>query len=129
MPRAGGFENCVIELPAEPALQRLVNAALNGYFHDLYGRVTSQMPSEVRFRMDELLRVPTEESLSTFELLKADAANAGIENMGDEITKLRLLRSIGLPVDPFAAIPIKVLQVLKRRTWNEKASEMREHPD
>jgi hypothetical protein len=73
--------------------------------------------------------MPVEESLSTFELLKADAANAGIENMGAEITKLRLLRSIGFPVDPFAAIPIKVLQVLKRRTWNEKASEMREHPD
>jgi hypothetical protein len=32
---------------------------------------------------------------STFELLKADAANAGVENMGNEIVKLGLLRSGG----------------------------------
>jgi hypothetical protein len=118
-----------IELPAEPELQRLVNAALNGYFNDLYERVTAPMPEDVRSRMDGLLLVPEEEALSTFELLKADAANAGIDNMGNETTKLRLLRSVDLPVEPFASTPIKVLQLLKRRALNEKASEMREHPD
>jgi hypothetical protein len=116
------------ELPAEPELQRLVNAALNGYFHDLYQRLAAQMPAEVRSRMDALLLVP-KESLSTFELLKDDAANAGVENMRSEIAKLRLLRSIGLPVEPCGSTPIKVLQLLKRRALNEKASEMREHPD
>ena len=40
--------------------------------------------------------------------------------------KKSLLRSVGLPVDLFATMPIKVLQLLKRRAWNEKASEMRE---
>jgi hypothetical protein len=75
-------------------LQRLVNAALNGYFHDLYERIASQMPADVRSRLDELLLVPATESLSTFELLKTDAGAAGIENMRDEITKLRLLRFI-----------------------------------
>jgi hypothetical protein len=118
-----------IELPAEPELQRLVNAALNGYFHDLYQRLTAQTPAEVRSRMDALLLVPKEESLSTFELLKNDAANAGVENMRSEITKLRLLRSVGLPPEPFGSTPIKVLQLLNRRALNEKASEMREHPD
>jgi hypothetical protein len=49
-----------IELPAEPELQRLVNAALNGYFHDLYECVTAQMTAPVRARMDELLVVPKE---------------------------------------------------------------------
>src|ERR671939_148754 len=47
--------------------------------------------------------------------------------MRDEITKLRLLRSIGVPVTAFTSLPIKVLQLLKRRAWNEKASEMRDH--
>jgi hypothetical protein len=74
-----------IQLPAEPELQRLVNAALNGYFHDLYERVTAPMTAEVRSRMNELLVVPKEKALSRFELLKADAATAGIENMGNEI--------------------------------------------
>jgi len=79
--------------------------------------------------MDELLRVPTGESLSTFELVKADAANAGITNMSDEIVKLRLLRSAGVPASPFTALPIKVLKLLKCRVSNEKGGEMREHPD
>jgi hypothetical protein len=79
--------------------------------------------------MDALLLVPKEESLSTFELLKNNAANAGVENMRSEITKLRLLRSVGLPPEPFGSTPIKVLQLLNRRALNEKASEMREHPD
>jgi len=123
------FRELRIELPVEPELHRLVNGALNGYFQDLYERVTAQMASEVRSRLDELLVVPKEEVLSTFELLKADAANAGIENMGNEIVKLRLLRSVGLPAAPFAKTPMKVLHLLKRRAWNEKASEMREHPE
>jgi hypothetical protein len=124
------FRELRIELPAEPELHRLVNAALNGYFHDLCERVTAQMTSQVRSRMDELLVVPKEEEvLSTFELLKADPANAGIENMGNEIVKLRLLRLVGLPDAPFAKTPMKVLHLLKRRAWNEKASEMREHPE
>ena len=46
------FRELHIELPAEPELHRLVNAALNGYFHDLYQHLTAQMPAEVRARMD-----------------------------------------------------------------------------
>jgi hypothetical protein len=49
----------------------MVNAALNGYFHDLYQRLAAQTPAEVRSWMDALLLVPKEESFSTFELLKA----------------------------------------------------------
>jgi hypothetical protein len=79
--------------------------------------------------MDQLLLVPKEEALSTFELLKADAAKAGIGNMGNEIMKQRLSRCVGLPAAPFAKTPMKVLHLLKRRAWNEKASEMREHPE
>jgi hypothetical protein len=60
------------------------------------------MPAEVRSRRDALLLVPEEETLSTFELLKVDAANAGIENLGNEITKRRLLRSVGLPMEACA---------------------------
>jgi hypothetical protein len=123
------FRELRIEIPVEAELQRLVNAALNGYFPDLYESISSQMPADMRSRLDELLLVPAAESLSTFDLLKADAGAAGIESMRDEITKLRLLRSVGLPAVPFTSLPVKVLQLLKRRAWNEKASEMREHPD
>ena len=47
-----------LELPAEAELQRLVNAALNGYFYDLYEQMTAQLPLKVQTQLDELLAVP-----------------------------------------------------------------------
>jgi len=117
-----------LELPAEAELQRLVNAALNGYFSDLYERTTAQLPLKVQTQLDELLVVPTGGVVSRFESLKADAANPGVNNLEQEIWKLKTLRTVGVPPEAFRSIPWKVLQMLKRRAWNEKASEMREHP-
>jgi hypothetical protein len=39
-------------------LQRLVNAALNGYFHDLYEQIATKLPPEVQTQLDQLLVVP-----------------------------------------------------------------------
>jgi hypothetical protein len=44
-----------LELPAEAELQRLVNAALNGYFYDLYEQMTAQLPLKIQTQLDELL--------------------------------------------------------------------------
>jgi hypothetical protein len=66
-----------LELPAEAELQRLVNAALNGYFYDLYEQITAQLPLEVQAQLDELLVVPPDGVISPFESIKADPANPG----------------------------------------------------
>jgi hypothetical protein len=50
-----------------------------------------------------------------------------VSNLEREISKLKTLRAVGVPPEAFRSIPWKVLQMLKRRAWNEKASEMREH--
>jgi hypothetical protein len=47
-----------LELPAEAEFQRLVNAALNGYFYDLYDQTTAQLLVKVQTKLDELLVVP-----------------------------------------------------------------------
>jgi len=47
-----------LELPAEAELQRLVNAAPNGYFSDLYERKRVQLPPKVQTGLDELLVAP-----------------------------------------------------------------------
>jgi hypothetical protein len=44
-----------IELPAEVELQRIVRAALRGFFDDLYQRVTAQLSETVRATLDALL--------------------------------------------------------------------------
>jgi hypothetical protein len=116
-------------LPAEPELQRLVNAAPNGYFHDLYECVTSQMTAPVRARMDELLVVPKEGALNV-RVTEGRCRECRRLKYGkrDRETAV-LLRSVGLPAAPFAKTPMKVLHLLKRRAWTEQASEMREHPE
>jgi len=68
-------------------------------------------------------------SVSGFENLKADPGRPGVDNLQSEIGKLRAIRAIGLRAEPFAEVPWKVLQMFKRRATNEKASEMREHPE
>jgi TnpA family transposase len=118
-----------VELPAEGELYRLVNAALNGFYQDLHRKIAEALPPEVRLRIDELLKVPGSASVSLFERLKADAGKPGIDNFQYELEQLKLVRAVGMPAEPFASVPWKVLQLLKRRAMNETASEMREHPD
>jgi TnpA family transposase len=118
-----------IELPSEKELRRIVNAALNGFFQNLYTRITSRLSESARDKLDHLLVVPEGESFSDFEKLKSDPAAAGVNNLKKEIAKLKQLRAIGIAEDVFTDVPFKALQILKRRARNEKASEMREHPE
>ena len=59
--------------------------------------------------------------------MKADPGKAGVDNLQAEIEKLRRIRAIGVGTEPFANVPWKVLQMLKRRAAKETASEMRDH--
>lgn len=117
-----------IELPSEKELRRIVNAALNGFFQDLYHRVASRLSDPVRAKLDQLLIVAETESFSPFEKLKADPAEAGIDNLKKEVAKLQQLRAIGITAEEVACVPPKALHILSRRARNERAGEMREHP-
>ena len=118
-----------VELPIEAELQRIVNAALSGFFHDVHRRIAEAIPAEIRSRMDNLLVIPAEGGASGFEALKHDPGKPGVENLQAELDRLRAIRAVGLGTEPFAGVPPKVLQTLKRRAAHEKASEMRAHPD
>jgi hypothetical protein len=118
-----------VELPAEGELQRIVSAALSGFFQDIHRRIAAAIPPDVRVRMDDLLLVPESGVVSGFEKLKADPGKPGVDNLRGEIGKLQAIRAVGLQAEPFAEVPWKVLQMFKRRATNEKASEMREHPE
>jgi hypothetical protein len=118
-----------IELPTADELERGVNAALSGFFQDIHHRIATAIPSVVRQRMDSLLLVAEAKTVSLFETLKAEPGKPGVDNLQTEITKLQVIRAVGLEETPFVGVPWKVLQMLKRRASNEKASEMREHPE
>ncbi len=118
-----------IEFPSEKELQRIVHAALNGFSHDLYARVTARLSEGLRTQLDQLLIITPGESQSVFDQFKADPSGPGVNNFEKEITKLQALRDIGVSADILADIPFKVLQTLKQRAKNERVGEMRVHPD
>ena len=118
-----------MELPAEGELRRVVNAALSAFFQDIHRRIAAEIPLDIRSHMDNLLLVSESGVISGFENLKADPGRPGVDNLQSEIGKLRAIRAIGLRAEPFGEVPWKLLQMFKRRATNEKASEMREHPE
>jgi hypothetical protein len=123
------FRSLLIELPSEKELQRIVNAALNGFFSDVHHRVTQRLDDKTLENIDQLLIVPEGEAFSAFGKLKASARRPGVKNLQREITKLQQLRSVGISKEHMMDIPFNVQKLLKRRATNEKAVEMRNHPD
>jgi hypothetical protein len=117
-----------VELPAEGELERVVDAALKGFFQDIHRWISDALAPDVRAGIDALLVVPESAAVSGFEGLKADPGKAGVDNLQAEIEKLRRIRAIGVGSEPFANVPWKVLQMLKRRASKETASEMRDIP-
>jgi hypothetical protein len=111
-----------VELPAEGALDRIINAALNGFFQDVHQRISDALAPDVRACIDSLLVVPESAAVSAFEVLKADPGKAGVENLQAGIEKLTRIRAVGVSNEPFASVPWKVLQMLKRRASKETAS-------
>jgi hypothetical protein len=117
-----------IELPAPQELHRIVQAALRGFFQDVYDRVAARLTAPVCTALDAFLVVGPEETQSLFEQLKAEPAAPGVKPLQQEITKLHTLQTLGLPAEALADVPFKVLQLLKRRAHHEDASRMRAHP-
>jgi hypothetical protein len=52
-----------------------------------------------------------------------------VRPLQQEVAKLQTLRALGVSAASLAAVPFKVLQTLKRWATNERAGEMRPHPD
>src|SRR6516162_2988920 len=101
-----------------------------GYVPDPTPKIPEEVRAlapDVRAGIDALLVVPESAAVSGFEGLKADTGKAGVDNLQAEIEKLRRIRAIGVGSEPFANVPWKVLQMLKRRASKETASEMRDH--
>jgi hypothetical protein len=116
-----------IELPTESELERVVSAALNGFYQDVHRQIADSTPPAARARIDELLKVIEPATVSVFDQLKADPGKPGVDNLNIEIGKLQIIRAIGLNSEVFLGLPWKVLQLLKRRAANETATEIREH--
>ena len=59
---------------------RIVQAALRGFFQDVYDRVVVRLSAPVCTALDALLVVDSEETQSLFDRLKAEPAAPGVKN-------------------------------------------------
>lgn len=117
-----------IELPAEPQMRRLVGAALNGYFQDLYKHIVKGLTRAGRQRLDTLTVIPEGTSVSPFEQFKLMPGKPGLKTLDTARQTLQALRQLQVPHEIFTGIPWRILVVLKRRALHESVSHMRAHP-
>lgn len=125
----GQLATLKIELPTDMELERIVAAGLNGYHEKIYRLLYKKISQDVQKNLDQMLTIEDGAAQSMFDRLKREPREAGIDNMGKEIDKLKTLKSIGLPSDLFQGIPLKVIDTFERRAKNERPSELRIHPD
>ena len=98
------FARIRLKLPAEQELQRIVRAALHGFFHDLYTRVTASS----RKRRGHSLISSWWWRLAysrPFDQLKTEPSAPGVKNLQKEVTKLHTLRALGVSAESLARSP------------------------
>jgi len=137
-----------IEPPAPGRVDRVVRSALRTYEDTLYRTVLGRIGPEGLARIDALLALgeaPDEvgegEAASagtqaagdagavTLQDLKADTGRMSLDNVRAQVAKLRRVRQVDLPLDVFADVSPKVVQVYRQRAAAEAPSELRAHPD
>lgn len=71
---------------------------------------------------------PRDRRRSVLGWLRADPGRVGLENVLDEVEKLRRVREVAIPEGLFAGVAPKVLECYRQRAATEKPSELGAHP-
>lgn len=134
-----------IEPPTPERLERIVRSAIRSFEDSFCEKITQQLPSLARTKLDELLKTtPNIENSDELEvpegiaphntpsplaILKSDPGRIGLDSLISEADKLQQLRQLELPDNLFSGISNKVLQIYKQRVAVEPPRELRRHPD
>jgi TnpA family transposase len=130
-----------LEPPTTGRLRRLVRSAVQTYEHAFFDRIVRRLTPATQQRLDALLLpAGAEEAPDTaamddempvptpFATLKTDPGPVGLASLLNELAKLRRLTALALPLDLFADVPSKRVQVYCARAATEPPREMRRHP-
>ena len=123
-----------LEPPTPGRIQRLLDSAQRQFETQLWATVVEQLSPACRQALDKLLGEeddiyrldPDEFGLNQ---LKADPGTPSIKSLLSELSKLELLKSLGLPNAPFGTISICVIERYRLRVETETLSELRRHPE
>lgn len=135
----GRFRELCIEPPTPDRIDRIIHSAINTYETKFFNETYQKLSQSSRESMDILIDSPidaddylfdeVDESIVTFSMLRADPGKPSLESVFNEISKLRTINQIGLPLDLFNEIPPKVIQKYKQRAISEDIYELRRHPE
>jgi TnpA family transposase len=124
-----------IEPPSGDRVDRIVRAALHAHDERLYAAILERLAPATRSRLDALLRPtdgkPDDSSSGPAVLLRLrrDPGRPSLASVLDEMSKLTLVREIGLPADLFDTTLPPDLERYRRRVAVEAPHELRRHPE
>jgi TnpA family transposase len=134
-----------IEPPSVDRVDRIVRAALHAHDEHLYAAILERLAPATRSRLNALLRPadgepddsPSDDSSSddsssgpaVLLRLRRDPGRPSLASVLDEMSKLTLVREIGLPADLFDATLPHDLERYRRRVAVEAPHELRRHSE
>jgi len=135
------FREQKIEPPTSERLSRLIRSAIRKFEEQFFKASLEKLPAAALAKIDLLLNnaaslddeqeeggAAEDETTVTFQGLKSDPGEPGVESALREVRKLRAIREMGLPDNLFFDVPQKVLYKYRQRAATEDPRELRRHP-
>lgn len=130
-----------LEPPSADRVDRIIRAAIHAHDERIYAGILARLAPATRSRLEALLRpdggepedstpAPSSGTAPAVLLrLRRDPGRPSLASLVEEITKLTLIRGIGLPADLFDAVLPHDLERYRRRVAVEAPYELRRHPE
>ena len=124
-----------LEPPARDHLDRLVRSAVAGYEERLCSAIVAKLQPLCQKALDDLLRsgdntaeVEQQVRVPLYDL-RSEPGKASLETLKEELAKLELLQSMGLPSELVRELPPRLLRDWRQQVAVEELFELRRHPD
>jgi TnpA family transposase len=123
-----------LEPPTVAQVERLLNSAQYQFEVQLCASIVQRLPQTCRQQLDALTG-PQEDSylLDPDEIrlnqLKAEVGALSLKSLTAELSKLEILRAVGVPHDLFTHLCDSIVERYRLRVETESLTELRRHPD
>ena len=132
-----------IEPPTKGQVERLIRSAIAkheaNFCHQTFSKLTPEtiLKIDILLNTDQTTETQDEKSetlpagkikMSDFAFLKTDPGAVGLESFLTEISKLKLIRTVGLSVDLFDESSPKLVKIYRQRAATESPYDIRKHP-
>lgn len=118
-----------IEPPATEQINRLIQSALSEHDNHFCERIGGLFDAALLKRLDSLLQLqPSDDGEWTvWQTLKSDPGKAGVESVKGAVSRLQIVKEIGLPNALFKEVSPKLLERYAKRAAVEEPFELRRH--